>query len=141
MGEVAKSNEPAKKLYELYMEDNTEFIQSFDAEGYLLYMNKKYALSKTSFYQSTLPKPPEPKLPAPKPDPVASDIKAMRNDIAALSKNMHFVFDSSFAAGTAKFNDPVKQVPEMFSQGRLGMKVILKSIKGWLKYKFSRKKK
>lgn len=136
MGEAAKVNEPAKKLYELYMEDSTEFIQSFNAEGYLLYMDKKYTLSKASFYQSTLPKSP-----APKPDPIASDIKAMRNDIEAMSKNMHFVFNSSFAAGTAKFNDPVNQVPEMFSQGRLGMKVILMSIKGWLKYKFSRKKK
>ena len=136
MGEAAKINEPAKKLYELYLEDSTEFIRSFDAEGYLLYMDKKYALSKTSFYQSTLPKPP-----APEPDPIATDVKALRNDLAALSNNIQFVFNSSFAADAGeRLVDPYNQVPEMFSQGRLGMKVIMKSVKGWLKYKFSREK-
>ena len=140
MGEFAQSNELAKHLYELYLEGDTAFIQGFDAEGYLLYMDKKNALAKTSFYQASLPKPKP--APAPKPDPIAADVKALRNDLAALSKNMHLVFSSSFAAGAGeRLVDPYNQVPEMFSQGRLGMKVILRSIKGWLKYKFSRKKK
>lgn len=139
MGEAAKSNEPAKKLYELYLEDSVEFIQSFDAEGYLLYMSKKNEFAETSFYQASLPKPKP--VPEPKPDPIAADVKALRNDLAALSKNMHLVFSSSFAAGAGeRLVDPYNQVPEMFSQGRLGMKAILRSIKGWLKYKFSRKK-
>ena len=141
MGEAAKDNPPAKQLYELYLEGDTEFIRHFDAEGYLLYVERRNAFSKTSFYQSTLPKPPEPNPLALKPDPMAEDIKAMRNDIAAIAKNMHLIFSSASAAGSgATLTDPYNQVPEMFSQGQLGMKAILKSIKGWLKYKFSRKK-
>lgn len=142
IGELAQSNELAKHLYELYLEGDTAFIQGFDAEGYLLYMDKKNALAKMSFYQASLPKPKPAPAPAPNLDPIAADVKALRNDLAALSKNMHIVFSSPFAAGAGeRLVDPYNQVPEMFSQGRLGMKVILRSIKGWLKYKFSRKKK
>lgn len=141
IGEIAQSNELAKRLYELYLEGNAEFIQGFDGEGYWLYMDKKNALAKMSFYQASLPKPKPAPEPAPKSDPIAADVKALRNDLAALSTNMHLVFSSSFAAGAGeRLTDPYNQVPEMFLQGRLGMKVILKSIKGWLKYKFSRKK-
>lgn len=142
MGEAAVNHELAKRLYELYLEGSTEFIQGFDCEGYLLYMDRKHALTQMSFYQAALPKPaPAPKPPAAEPDPIAADVKALKNDIAALSKNMHFYFSSSSAAEGNQPADPYNQVPEMFSQGKLGMKVILKSIKGWLKYKFSRKKK
>ena len=100
-------------------------------------MNKKNAMSEMSFYQAALPIP-EPET---KPDPVAADVKALRNELDALSKNMHFVFDSSFAArGGDTLTDPYNQVPEMFYQGQLGLKVVLRSFKGWMKYKFSGKK-
>lgn len=141
MGEATKNSPSAKRLYELYLGEDTEFIQHFDGEGYLLYMDKKNAFSKASFYQSNLPKSSAPILSESKPDSITAELKAMRNEIAAISKNLHFVFNSSFAAGSAEFNDPVNRVPEMFSQGQLGLKVIIRSFKGWLKYKLSRKKK
>lgn len=37
--------------------------------------------------------------------------------------------------------DPVTEVPQLYREGKLGIKIIVKSFGGWLKYKFSGRKK
>lgn len=132
LGGLARCSESSMRLYELYMDGGTEFVQGFDAEGYLLYMGRKNQLARMSFYQASLPEA----------DPVAADTKAIRNNVEALYKSMYFVLGSQPAGNSPNaLNNPANQVPEMFADGSLGMTVILKSIKGWLRFKLNRKKK
>ena len=152
LGSLAQGNELAKRLYELYLNGGIEFVQGIDVTDYLLYIDRLDVLSKEPLYRSAVPKPEPAKKPAAAkpeivpvfdPKPITAEISALKNDIAALTMNMHFVFDSSFSAGASeadRLSDPYNQVPEMFSRGELGMKVILRCLKCWLKYKFKRKK-
>lgn len=47
----------------------------------------------------------------------------------------------SIAKSAPVLTDPSTEVPKMYYEGRLGLKTILKSFRGWLKFKFSKKKK
>ncbi len=74
--------------------------------------------------------------------------KKMREDIAALTANMHLLMqrieDGNFGTGggvsVSAFHDPITEVPYLFATGKLGMKAIFKCISGWFRFKFSRKK-
>lgn len=68
----------------------------------------------------------------------------LKNDIAALSKNIHFLSQSveELKCGVpAAVQDPLAAIPQTFADGKAGFAVIIKSIKAWFKYKFSRKSK
>lgn len=70
------------------------------------------------------------------------ETEKLRNDIAALNKNIHFLSQSVEDIknkAPAVISDPVITVPQIFASGRAGFSVILKSISAWLKYKFGKK--
>lgn len=74
--------------------------------------------------------------------------KKMREDIAALTANMHLLMEriEQGGIGTAApnavsaFTNPIEEVPYLFATGKLGMKAIFKCISGWFRFKFSGKK-
>lgn len=78
----------------------------------------------------------------------AEENKKMREDIAALSANMHLLMQkiekggigTAGAAPVSGFSNPVSEVPYLFATGKLGMKTIFKCISGWMRFKFGGKK-
>lgn len=73
---------------------------------------------------------------------IKDEIEKLRNDIATLNKNIHFLSQSvAEIQNTNKVftNDPVYAIPHVFDMGRAGFSVILKSIRAWFRFKFSRK--
>lgn len=72
----------------------------------------------------------------------------MRNDIAALTANMHLLMErieqggigTAAPSNVSSFTNPIEEVPFLFATGRLGMKAIFKCISGWFRFKFSKKK-
>ncbi len=79
-------------------------------------------------------------------DKDGAETEKMREDIAAMAANLHCLLQrieeggiGAGASGVSSFGNPVTEVPYLFATGKLGFKVILKSIRGWFRYKFSRK--
>ncbi|MBD5535197.1 MAG: glycosyltransferase family 2 protein [Lachnospiraceae bacterium] len=71
--------------------------------------------------------------------PIIEDIKSA---LETLEKEFtiiktKFIFPIHNVSG---ITDPVTEVPQLYREGKLGLKIIIKSFGGWLKYKFSRKK-
>lgn len=75
----------------------------------------------------------------------SSRIEKMSNDMEALTANMHLLMTRmekgvTVSGSVSGFSDPVNEVPMLYASGKLGLKTIVKSFNGWLRYKFSRKK-
>ncbi len=72
----------------------------------------------------------------------------MREDIAALTANMHLLMEhieqggigTAAPSNVSAFTNPIEEVPFLFATGKLGMKAIFKCISGWFRFKFSGKK-
>lgn len=73
------------------------------------------------------------------PDKALSEIQAaleeLKRDTAAIKLGQGM--DTPASPGFA-FTDPIREVPRMYREGRLGLKTILRSLKGWLSYKLCR---
>ncbi len=157
---IIGENEFARRLFLLYFGADVDAIAGMDAQAYIFYSQRVLTLSDKTIVTAQLEQIVEDTTePIKKSLSVISQIKSkqeeesektkalskeiskLKNDIAALTKNMHFVFNSASAGGeTGVYAEPLQQIPAMFAQGKLGFKVIIKSFKAWLKYKFSRKK-
>lgn len=67
-------------------------------------------------------------------------------ELADMKKNMASMFRLNQSQGMQSgknahiYNDPMSEIPALYSQGRLGFKVIWRSFTAWLGYKFRRKK-
>lgn len=76
------------------------------------------------------------------------DLDQIQENIAAISANLHCLmqkaegdgFQMSGTGNVSSFSNPVTEVPYLYATGRLGLKSILKSFNGWLRFKFSHKK-
>ena len=153
-------NDLAQHMFLLYFGVSTETVVGMDADAYMFYSGRVLTLSdkgivtakfeqivenSTESLRKSLSVITEIKSKqdeaAKKTKEMSEEIRKLKNDIAALTKNMHFVFNSaSVSSETEAYTEPIQQIPAMFAQGKLGLKVIFKSFKAWLKYKFSRKK-
>lgn len=70
------------------------------------------------------------------------EVKSLKKDIELLTKNMDSVITTvSNASKPLALMNTRKQVPALYAQGKLGLRVLIKSFKAWLKHKLSRKKK
>lgn len=158
----AEKNEAAQRIFLLYFGVDTETAAGMDAGAYIFYSQRVLTLSDKAVVTAQLEQVVEDAVSpirkslsalsavteikskqeeaAKKNMAMAEEIKMLKNDIAALTKNMHFVFNAAASEKKETMADPVQQIPAMFAQGRLGLKVILKSLKAWLRYKLSRKK-
>lgn len=153
-------NEFALRMFTLYFGASAEAISGMDTEAYIFYSGRVLTLSDKSLVTARLEQIVEDTTEpikrslavvsqikskqeeeSEKAKAMSEEIRKLKNDIAALTKNMHFVFNSASVGGeTEVYTEPLQQIPAMFAQGKLGLKVIVKSFKAWLKYKFSRKK-
>lgn len=154
-------NEFAQRLFLLYFGASAEAIADMDIQAYLFFSQRVLTLSDKAIVTAQLEQIVENSTAslrkslsviddikskqdeeAKRTKSMSEEVNKLKNDIAALTKNMHFVFNSASVVGeTEAYTEPLQQIPAMFAQGKLGLKVIMKSFKAWLKYKFSRKKK
>lgn len=154
-------NDLAQRMFLLYFGVSAEAAAGMDAEAYMFYSGRVLALSDQSIVVARLEQIVENSTQpirnslsliteikskqndeAKKNKAMSDEINKLKNDIAALTKNMHFVFNSASAGGeTEVFTEPLQQIPALFAQGKLGLKVIIKSFKAWLKYKLRIRKK
>lgn len=69
---------------------------------------------------------------------VNKELTEAKSGITVLEKNQNFAANT--ALNQPFFADPALDVPNLYAQGKLGLKVILRSFKAWLKYKFKGEK-
>lgn len=80
----------------------------------------------------------------------AEKMEKIQEDITAMAANLHLLMQQTENSGfnvalstrgsTSSFNNPVNEVPYLYATGKLGLKTIIKSFNGWLRFKFRRKK-
>lgn len=70
---------------------------------------------------------------------VKKELDTIRKDIAGLARSQNQAVAAVIGANPNDSN-PALHIPQMYREGRLGLKTIIRSFGGWLKYKFSRKK-
>lgn len=162
-GTAAIGDAAKERFFELYLGVDRETLENMDIEAYLFYIRKIALLSdqkmvtaclKQTVADGTAPLQKnmaalETAVQAVKNEQgreaeerakLAAEIRQIHNDAEALTKNMHFLRQSMESPQKeAVISDPVRQVPALFAEGRLGFKVILRSIKAWLGYKFGKR--
>ena len=71
-------------------------------------------------------------------------LDAAKKDLVNTKKEISAITARSITAATAAtgtvISDPYTDIPQMYREGRLGLKTIIRSFGGWLKYKTGRKK-
>ncbi|MDE6579974.1 MAG: hypothetical protein K2K41_05525, partial [Ruminiclostridium sp.] len=72
-------------------------------------------------------------------DVTKKELTDLKKDVSAIKAKPFTVAMPATATGTV-INDPYTDIPQMYREGRLGLKTIIRSFNGWLKYKTSRKK-
>lgn len=86
----------------------------------------------------------------------SGNMNKIREDISSMSKNLHYLMQKvesneiisnsnnesivNNRIEVTSFSDPVMEVPYLYATGKLGLKTIVKSFRGWFRYKLSRKK-
>ncbi len=69
--------------------------------------------------------------------------KQFGSDMEELKANMHYLMKElkgTSNQNSLNFMNPIEEIPVLFSQGKLGFTVIIKSIKAWLTYKIKGKR-
>lgn len=134
--QLSRKDALLNKLFELKTGCNADFFLAMDHEEYFIYKNRIETVEKIQFgnggtvtFEKTL-KEIKAEL-----ENVKKELSEAKSGIITLEKNQ-FLAENA-ATQQAFFTDPALEVPNLYAQGKLGMRVILLSFKAWLKYKFT----
>lgn len=72
-------------------------------------------------------------------DVTKKELSDLKKDVLAIKAKPFTVAMPATATGTV-ISDPYTDIPQMYREGRLGLKTIIRSFNSWLKYKTGRKK-
>lgn len=70
---------------------------------------------------------------------VREEMNALRKDIAGFAQTQNQAVAAVIGV-RQDYTNPALDIPQMYREGRLGLRTIIRSFSGWLKYKFSGKK-
>ena len=134
--EQAKANEFAKRIFDLYFCLDAESVCAMNAEEYLLYADRAMMLDDKPITKAYLEKMIEEAI-----APIEKRID--KNQKNQLEKIKEYKDQAQFYKSEYKKvkNNPQEYVVDTFGQGKLGLRVLVKCFKAWLKHKFGGKKK
>ncbi len=135
-------------LFQMYMRCSVTEVQKLDFLSYQIFIEKMMQLSYTG-------KNPVEILPTLKSTKELQEKQIIKintlvlnqeqfiSSIEELKTNMHYLMKEvtiNSNQNSLNFIDPINEIPALFSQGKLGFTVIIKSIKAWITYKIKGKR-
>lgn len=146
LGELAKADDFARRIFNLYLGADIESISTMEVEAYLFFAERLIAFGDKPVTRAQMEQVAQDAAAAVEVRLRSTQVKHQRR-IKKLEKDVEKLTaeNEKYKAEVKDFTkiaaDPRKQVPAMFGQGKLGFRVLLRSFKAWLKRKLGIKRK